>query len=101
MIATSFYLSTKDAPLPAEWVAVLTVLVALSMVSPLRYPAFKGLRGVEVAVMAILALLLLYGTTVWGTPRIVFATFGSFALLWGYWWVPLRPYLVPGVTAED
>lgn len=101
MIATSFYLSSKDSPLPVEWVALLTWLVAVSMVSPLRYPAFKGLRGREVAVMAGLALALLVATNVWGTPRVVFATFGSFALVWGWWWVPLRPYLVPGVTKED
>ena len=101
MIATSFYLSTNASPLPTDWVALLTWLVAVAMVSPLRYPAFKGLRGREVAVMAVLALVLLVATNVWGTPRVVFGTFGSFALIWGYWWVPLRPYVVPGVTKED
>ena len=101
MIATSCYLSTKDAPLPPEWVALLTWLVALSMVSPLRYPAFKGMRGREVVFMAVMALALLVATQVWGTPRVIFATFGSFALVWGYWWIPLRPYLVPGVSKED
>ena len=101
MIATSLYLSTRQAPLPSGLVAGLVGLVAVSMVSPLRYPAFKGLRGPERVLVALLLLVMMGSTIVWGAPRVIFYTFASFALTWGWWWVPLRPLFVPGVTALD
>jgi CDP-diacylglycerol--serine O-phosphatidyltransferase len=101
LIATSLYLSTKDAPFAPEAVALLTALVAVAMVSPLRYPSFKGLKAREAALAMALLLGLLVGTTLWGTPRVIFGLFGSYTLVWGYWWIPLRPYWVPGVKRED
>lgn len=101
LIATSLYLSTNSAPLGTNVVAGLTGLVAVSMVSPLRYPAFKGMTPREVAFSLCGLLAMVWGTAVWGTPRVIFYTFTSFALTWGWWWIPLRPYLVPGTTARD
>jgi CDP-diacylglycerol--serine O-phosphatidyltransferase len=101
MICTSLYLGFADAGLSPGFIAALTALVALSMVSPLRYPAFKGLRRVEA--VAVLALLcgMMASTILFGAPKTVFYVFSSFALVWGWLWIPLRPWWVPGVTAQD
>jgi hypothetical protein len=40
-------------------------------------------------------------TTRWGVPRVIFYTFTSFTLTWGWWWIPLRPYWVPGTKVND
>ena len=101
LLSTSLYLSTKDAPYPPEAVAIVTALVAVAMVSPLRYPSFKGLKAREALVSMLLLIGLFVAVQFWGTPRVTFALFGSFTLLWGYWWIPLRPYWVPGVRKED
>jgi phosphatidylserine synthase len=71
------------------------------MVSPLRYPAFKGLKAREAAaVLCILGLMGLAGFR-YSVPQVVFFSVTTFALVWGYWWIPLRPYWVPGVGRED
>ena len=101
LITTSLYLCTQDAPLPAAWVGGLLVLLALAMVSPLRYPALKGLKPREVVVILVGVSLLMLATIRFGAPIVVFATFGSFALLWGYWWIPSRHLWVPGVRQGD
>jgi CDP-diacylglycerol---serine O-phosphatidyltransferase len=101
MVITSFYLSTHAAPWQAAWVAAFTVLMAVAMVWPLRYPAFKGLRGREVAAVMGILFAMLLATLAWGTARVMFVTMASFVLVWGYWWIPLRPYWVPGVRKDD
>lgn len=101
IIAATLYLSTRDAPWPPAWVAALTGLLAVAMVSPLRYPALKGLKPRETAaVLGIVAVMLLAGLR-YSVPQVVFATMTSFTLLWGYWWIPLRPHWVPGVSRQD
>jgi CDP-diacylglycerol--serine O-phosphatidyltransferase len=101
IITTTLYLSTRLAPLPAETVAGLLGLLALAMVSPLRYPGFKGLKGRETVVVLLILLGALVLSIPYGTPRVVFVLFSSFALFWGWCWIPLRPYWVPGVAKED
>jgi phosphatidylserine synthase len=101
LIATSLYLSTANKPFPPSSVAVLMLFVGAAMVSPLRYPSFKGLSGREVALVLGILLVMLLCTLRWGTAPVVLVGFGSFALLWGYWWIPLRPYWVPGVGKDD
>lgn len=101
IIAVTLYLGTLDAPWSPGAVAALTGLLALAMVSPLRYPAFKGLRPRELkAALAILAVLFL-SMARWGIPKASFYAFASFALVWGWWWVPLRPLWVPGADPND
>jgi len=101
MIVTSLYLSTSLAPLTPGLVAGLTGLVAVSMVSPLRYPAFKGMKPREIALCLLALAAMVAATTQWGVPRVIFYTFTSFTLTWGWWWIPLRPYWVPGTTFND
>jgi CDP-diacylglycerol--serine O-phosphatidyltransferase len=101
IITTTLFLSTYKAPWPPERVAALMGLLALAMVSPLRYPALKGLKGRETIVVLLLVLGCLIFSIAYGTPPVVFALFSSFALVWGWCWIPLRPYWVPGVTKED
>ncbi len=95
LISVSLYLSTRDQPLPAPWVALLMLLIGVVMVSPLRYPAFKGLFPIERnIVMAILASMALF-SIIFGPARVLLAYWGSFALVWGYLWVPTRHRWVP------
>lgn len=101
LVMVSFYLSTRQAPLPPHWVAAFSTLLAVAMVWPLRYPAFKGLRGREVAVVLGILFAMLFASLRWGSAPVILVSFGSFALVWGYWWIPLRPYWVPGVRRED
>jgi CDP-diacylglycerol---serine O-phosphatidyltransferase len=101
MIVTCLYLSTNLTPLAPGLVAGLAGLVAVSMVSPLRYPALKGLRPREVLLCLSGLLAMVVATLVWSVPRVIFFTFTSFALTWGWWWIPLRPYWVPGTTFKD
>jgi len=101
MIAASLYLSTNLAPLTPGMVAGLTGLVAVAMVSPLRYPAFKGLKPREIVLALTLLFAMMIGTALWGAPRVIFCTFASFALTWGWWWIPSRPYWVPGTRTRD
>ncbi len=101
IITTTLFLSTYKQPWPAERLVGLMGLLALAMVSPLRYPALKGLKGRETVFVLALMLACLVLSIAYGTPAVVFVLFSSFALLWGWCWIPLRPYWVPGVTKED
>ena len=101
IITTTLFLSVRMAPWPAERVAGLLGLLAIAMVSPLRYPALKGLKGRETVVVLLILLATLALSIPYGTPRVVFALFSSFALIWGWCWIPLRPYWVPGTSKED
>lgn len=101
VIVATLYLSTKDAPWTQGAVATLTGLLAVSMVSPLRYPAFKGLKPRETAVVVLLLLAWMAATLTWGAPKVAFYFATSFALVWGWWWVPLRPLWVPGASSHD
>jgi CDP-diacylglycerol--serine O-phosphatidyltransferase len=101
IITTTLFLSTRTQPWPAQTVAGLMGLLALAMVSPLRYPAFKGLKGRETLAVLMILLACLVLSIPYGTPRVVFILFSSFALFWGWCWIPLRPYWVPGTTKED
>jgi CDP-diacylglycerol--serine O-phosphatidyltransferase len=101
LVSTSLFLSTRLSPLPAAWVGALLILLAVAMVWPLRYPSFKGLRGREVALILTILFVMLISSLKWGIAPVVLVAWGSFALVWGYWWIPLRPYWVPGVSKED
>lgn len=101
LVVASLYLSTRAEPWPPAWVGAGVLLMAVAMVSPLRYPAFKGLHRRELAVVLGILGLMALASLRWGLAPVLLAAFGSFALLWGYWWIPLRPYWVPGVTKED
>jgi CDP-diacylglycerol--serine O-phosphatidyltransferase len=101
IITTTLFLSTRLAPWPAEKVAALMGLLAVLMVSPLRYPSFKGLKGRETVVVLSLVLICLVASIWYGTPPVIFTLFTSFALVWGWAWIPLRRYWVPGVSKED
>ncbi|MGH7442211.1 MAG: hypothetical protein ACREKE_05990, partial [bacterium] len=76
-------------------------LVALSMVSPFRYPAFKGFKPREILLALVLLAVMIACVLRWGAPRVIFAFFTSFALGWGLLWVPTRHLWVPGVIAGD
>jgi CDP-diacylglycerol--serine O-phosphatidyltransferase len=101
LVVTSLYLSTREAPLPSSWVAALCLLLAVSMVWPLRYPAFKGLKAREAGLVLAILFTMLFSSLKWGIAPTILVAWGSFALVWGYWWIPLRPYWVPGVSKED
>ncbi len=101
IITTTLYLSTFNQPWPAERLAGLMGLLSIAMISPLRYPALKGLKGRETLVVLGIVIACLATSIRFGTPPVVFALFSSFALFWGWCWIPLRPYWVPGVTKED
>jgi CDP-diacylglycerol--serine O-phosphatidyltransferase len=101
LIVTSLYLSTRGTPLPAAWVRALCGLVAVAMIWPLRYPAFKGLKGREAVLVLGILFTMLLSSLKWGIAPTILVAWGSFALVWGYWWIPLRPYWVPGVSKED
>ena len=101
LIVTSLYLSTSNSPLPVGVVAGLTLLVAITMVSPLRYPGFKGMKAREVALSLVILLGMVVAMALWGAPKVVFFTFTSFAVTWGAAWIPLRHYWVPGTKASD
>jgi CDP-diacylglycerol--serine O-phosphatidyltransferase len=101
IISTTLFLSTRLKPWPSGRVAALLGLLAVLMVSPLRYPSFKGLKGRETVVVLSLVLGCLVASIFYDLPLVIFVLFGSFALLWGWIWVPLRPYWVPGVSKED
>ena len=101
IITTTLFLSTRVAPWPPERVAALMGLLALLMVCPLRYPSLKGLKVREaVLVLGILGICLV-ARIYFGTPKVIFLLFSSFALIWGWMWIPLRPYWVPGIVKED
>lgn len=101
IIASTLYLSTRNDPWPPSWVAALTGLLAVAMVSPLRYPALKGLKPRETVFVIALLLGMLLASLFYSIPQVVFAVMVSFTLLWGYWWIPLRPLWVQGVRRED
>lgn len=101
LIATSLYLCSDFFILPSGVVAVLMILVALSMVSPLRYPGFKGMKQREVVLVLFLLAAMVTCWILWGAARTVFFTFTSFAFTWGVCWIPLRPYWVPATTHRD
>lgn len=100
LIAVSLYLSTRDAS-PAPWaVGGVMVLIAAVMVSPLRYPAFKGLYPVEKKVVLAIITAMAVATCFVGPAKVLLATFGSFALLWGHLWVPSRRFWVPELRVK-
>ncbi len=101
IIAATLYLSAARIAVAPEGVAALTALVALSMVSPFRYPALKGLKGREIGVVLVLLAATVGGALRWGTPPTVFVLFTTFALGWGLLWVPSRHLWVPGVRPGD
>ena len=90
LISVSLYLSTRDANPPVWMVAGMMVLIAAVMVSPIRYPAFKGLlRREKILVVVVLGSMALL-TAFLGPAKVLLIYFGSFALLWGPLWVPTR-----------
>ena len=101
MMATTLFLSTRESPPKASLVAVLMVLLALVMVSPLRYPDFKGLKPRERNVVLALVSGLIFPTLFYGPAKVLFGLISTFALVWGYWWIPLRHRWVPGVMPEE
>jgi CDP-diacylglycerol--serine O-phosphatidyltransferase len=101
LIATSLYLCSPYFIAPSGVVAALMGLVAVSMVSPLRYPGFKGMKQREVALVLALLACMVASWIHWGAARTVFFTFTSFAFTWGVCWIPLRPYWVPGTAKND
>lgn len=101
LICVSFYLSTRQAPPSADLAAVFLALLAIAMVSPLRYPDFKGLRGREKTVVLFIFTTMLGCAMYFGVAKVLLISFGSFALVWGWWWIPLRHLWVPGVKKGD
>jgi CDP-diacylglycerol---serine O-phosphatidyltransferase len=101
LIATTFYLGFGAASPAPALVAGLTGVVAVLMVSPLRYPALKGLKGREALLILALLVAVAAASARWGVPKAVFFVFSSFAVVWGWWWISLRPYWVPGTTVSD
>jgi CDP-diacylglycerol--serine O-phosphatidyltransferase len=101
LISVSLYLSHWDLGIPAWAVACGMVLIALAMVSPLRYPAFKGLYRVEKLLVLLLLACMALGTAFFGPAKVLFVTFGSFALLWGPLWVPTRKYWNPELKTQS
>jgi CDP-diacylglycerol--serine O-phosphatidyltransferase len=101
IVMTSLFLSTRLNPLAGGTVATLLGLLAVAMVSPLRYPSLKGLKGRETAFVMLLLAAMLLASLKYDTPLVVFVTMASFALFWGWCWIPLRPLWVPGIKKED
>lgn len=97
LILVSGYLvcSSFDAPWLARAVAGVTVLIALVMVSPIRYPALKGLYPLEKKLIFVLLISAAVFTCFVGPAEVMLIYFGSFVLIWGPWWIPTRRFWVP------
>jgi CDP-diacylglycerol--serine O-phosphatidyltransferase len=100
LISVSFYLSTHELNPPSWLAAALMILVALFMVSPVRYPALKGLFPIEKMLLMALLLVMIVLCVLYGPALSIFLMFSSFALLWGPFWVPTRRFWVPELRAE-
>ncbi len=101
MIGVSLYLSTADGPLAPGIVASLMVLIGAVMVSPLRYPAFKGTYPLEKKVILGILVTMAAATVVWGAARVLLVSWGGFALVWGWAWVPTREFWVPELMKKE
>ncbi|MES2201285.1 MAG: CDP-diacylglycerol--serine O-phosphatidyltransferase [candidate division FCPU426 bacterium] len=101
LVGVSLYLSLGEASLVPAWaVACLMVLIGAAMVSPLRYPAFKGTYPLEKKVILGILLAMAAGTVVWGAALVLLVSWGSFALVWGWAWVPSRRFWVPELKGK-
>ena len=100
LIAVSLYLSHWGESLPATIVALIMLLIAVTMVSPLRYPAFKGLYPVEKKIILALLTSMAAATCFVGPAKVLLVTFGSFALFWGPLWVPTRKLWNPELRSK-
>jgi CDP-diacylglycerol--serine O-phosphatidyltransferase len=100
MIGVSLYLSTNDAP-PSAWlIAIFVVLLGVVMVSPLTYPAFKGTYPREKRVIVVILAMMAVGTIFVGPANVLFYTWSSFALIWGWLWIPTRALWVPELMEQ-
>jgi CDP-diacylglycerol--serine O-phosphatidyltransferase len=90
IITVSMYLVVRDMQPVAWMVAALIVLLAFVMVSPIRYPSLKGLYSREKKLVLILLISSMISTYYGGPAKALFLYFGSFALIWGPFWVPTR-----------
>ena len=98
IVIVSYYLVFKNAPL-AEWQsAVIVALLGLLMICPLRYPAFKRMASREKYVVTAIVLSMYslmgflsfkMGASV-AIPTVALYYFGTYTLVWGWWWVPVR-----------
>ena len=80
--------------------AALLTATGFLMISPLKYPAFKGLKPVEREATVLIVLTVFIFTGIYGAPKVLFYSLGSFAFVWGYWWVPTRRFWVPAIRQE-
>jgi CDP-diacylglycerol--serine O-phosphatidyltransferase len=101
LIVVSLYLSARDWAPPTWCVAALMVLIALVMVGPLRYPAFKGLYPREKKLVFAILMGMALATCFVGPAKVLLVTFGSFALLWGHLWIPTRRFWVPELNSSS
>ncbi len=101
LICVTYYLSTRQVPPSTVLATILLTLLAIAMVSPLRYPDLKGLRGPEKKIVLGFVASMLISAMIFGPARVLFYYFGSFAIVWGWMWIPLRHYWVPGVRKGD
>jgi CDP-diacylglycerol--serine O-phosphatidyltransferase len=95
LITVPLYLHLHDAEPPVWAVAALMVLTALFMVSPIRYPALKGLYPREKKVILALLIAAAIVTAFFGPAMALLFFFGTFAFVWGPLWVPTRRFWVP------
>lgn len=97
-VTVCFYVVTRGTEPDTGMVTAGLIILGLLMVSPLRYPAFKRLEKNESIVVKLILASMFLSMAYW-TPEIgfgpaaakaIFYFFGSFALVWGAWWVPTR-----------